>query len=88
MPEHYSLLFVVQECTLNEKWREPKINFMHSSSVGEFDMRVKACEASDGHGGHSLQLSDPEGCIVRPKLLGRFSKVIACAYRQANLHNL
>jgi hypothetical protein len=38
-------------------------------------MRVKACEASDGHGGHVLPLSDPEGCIVRPKLLGKFSKV-------------
>ena len=40
-------------------------------------MRVKACEASDGQGGHVLPLSDPEGCIIRPKLLGKFSKVCA-----------
>lgn len=42
---------------------------------GEFDMRVKDCEASDGASGRSLALSDPEGCIMRPKLLGKFSKV-------------
>lgn len=39
-------------------------------------MRVKDCEASDGSGaGRTLPLSDPEGCIMRPKLLGKFSKV-------------
>ena len=38
-------------------------------------MRVKACEASDGQNGHVLPLSDPEGCILRPKLIGKFSKV-------------
>ncbi len=43
---------------------------------GEFDMRVKDCEASDGSGvGKNLPLSDTEGCIMRPKLLGKFSKV-------------
>ncbi|CAG7720841.1 unnamed protein product [Allacma fusca] len=43
--------------------------------TGEFDMRVKACEASDGHNGHILPLSDPDGCILRPKLIGKFSKI-------------
>jgi len=43
--------------------------------TGEFDMRVKACEASDGLGGHVLPLSDVDGCILRPKLIGKFSKL-------------
>jgi len=43
-------------------------------------MRVKDCEASDGQTGRHLALSDPEGCIVRPKLLGKFSKVIVITH--------
>jgi hypothetical protein len=46
--------------------------------LGEFDMRVKDCEASDGQTGKHLPLSDPEGCIIRPKLIGKFSKVSVC----------
>jgi len=38
-------------------------------------MRVKGCEASDGQTGHLLPLSDADGCIMRPKLIGKFSKV-------------
>lgn len=38
-------------------------------------MRVKDCDASDGQSGNLLSLSDTDGCIVRPKLIGKFSKV-------------
>ncbi|XP_039276353.1 uncharacterized protein LOC111054291 [Nilaparvata lugens] len=40
---------------------------------GEFDMRVKSCAASDG-GGHIIQLSDENGCVLRPKMISRFLK--------------
>ncbi|XP_034249494.1 uncharacterized protein LOC117650293 [Thrips palmi] len=40
---------------------------------GEFDMRVKSCAASDG-GGHVIQLSDDQGCVLRPKMISRFLK--------------
>ncbi|XP_023288463.1 uncharacterized protein LOC105704387 isoform X2 [Orussus abietinus] len=40
---------------------------------GEFDMRVKSCAASDG-GGHTIQLSDEFGCVLRPKMISRFLK--------------
>ncbi|GAB1867404.1 Cuticlin-1 [Camponotus japonicus] len=40
---------------------------------GEFDMRVKSCVASDG-GGHTIQLSDEFGCVLRPKMISRFLK--------------
>ncbi|KAJ8682694.1 hypothetical protein QAD02_018486 [Eretmocerus hayati] len=40
---------------------------------GEFDMRVKSCVASDG-GGHTIQLSDEFGCVLRPKMISRFNK--------------
>ncbi|XP_071451441.1 uncharacterized protein [Hetaerina americana] len=48
--------------------------------TGEFDMRVKSCSASDGGedgsgGGHAIQLSDDRGCVLRPKMVGRFLKV-------------
>ncbi|XP_015603843.1 uncharacterized protein LOC107271856 isoform X2 [Cephus cinctus] len=39
----------------------------------EFDMRVKSCVASDG-GGHTIQLSDESGCVLRPKMISRFLK--------------
>lgn len=41
--------------------------------TGEFDMRVKSCAASDG-GGHIIQLSDENGCVLRPKMISRFLK--------------
>ncbi|KAG8234302.1 hypothetical protein J437_LFUL014464 [Ladona fulva] len=48
----------------------------------EFDMRVKSCSASDGGedgkgGGHAIQLSDDRGCVLRPKMVGRFIKATA-----------
>ncbi|ODN03491.1 RNA-binding protein 12B [Orchesella cincta] len=43
--------------------------------TGEFDMRVKDCDASDGQSGNLLSLSDTDGCIVRPKLIGKFAKL-------------
>ncbi|CAL8114210.1 unnamed protein product [Orchesella dallaii] len=43
--------------------------------TGEFDMRVKDCDASDGQSGNTLALSDSDGCIVRPKLIGKFAKL-------------
>lgn len=36
-------------------------------------MRVKSCVASDG-GGHTIQLSDEFGCVLRPKMISRFLK--------------
>ena len=50
--------------------------FSYNSSFyfqGEFDMRVKSCVASDG-GGHTIQLSDEFGCVLRPKMISRFLK--------------
>lgn len=41
--------------------------------VGEFDMRVKSCAASDG-GGHVIQLTDDQGCVLRPKMISGFLK--------------
>ncbi|XP_050428648.1 cuticlin-1-like isoform X2 [Adelges cooleyi] len=40
---------------------------------GEFDMRVKSCAASDG-GGHIIQLTDDQGCVLRPKMISGFLK--------------
>ncbi|PSN31511.1 hypothetical protein C0J52_27272 [Blattella germanica] len=47
---------------------------------GEFDMRVKSCAASDG-GGHVIQLSDEQGCVLRPKMISRFLKARAADER-------
>lgn len=47
--------------------------FIVKLSTGEFDMRVKSCVASDG-GGHTIQLSDEFGCVLRPKMISRFLK--------------
>lgn len=41
--------------------------------AGEFDMRVKSCAASDG-GGHVIQLTDDQGCVLRPKMISGFLK--------------
>ena len=48
--------------------------------AGEFDMRVKSCAASDG-GGHVIQLSDEQGCVLRPKMISRFLKARAADER-------
>ena len=41
---------------------------------GDFDMRVKSCEASDGvH--RPIQLSDERGCVLRPKMVSKFLKL-------------
>ncbi|XP_063244230.1 cuticlin-1 [Bacillus rossius redtenbacheri] len=47
---------------------------------GEFDMRVKACAASDG-GDHVIRLSDEQGCVLRPKMISRFLKARAADER-------
>jgi hypothetical protein len=44
-------------------------------------MRVKSCSASDGSGGHVIQLSDERGCVLRPKMISRFQKVRAADER-------
>lgn len=44
--------------------------------LGEFDMRVKSCVASDS-GGHVIKLSDEYGCVLRPKMISRFLKARA-----------
>lgn len=44
--------------------------------VGEFDMRVKSCAASDG-AGHVIKLSDDYGCVLRPKMISKFLKARA-----------
>lgn len=36
-------------------------------------MRVKSCAASDG-GGHVIQLTDDQGCVLRPKMISGFLK--------------
>lgn len=43
-------------------------------------MRVKSCAASDG-GGHVIQLSDEQGCVLRPKMISRFLKARAADER-------
>lgn len=48
-------------------------SFFFVDRSGEFDMRVKSCVASDG-GGHTIQLSDEFGCVLRPKMISRFLK--------------
>lgn len=41
---------------------------------GEFDMRVKSCEASDNQN-RPIQLSDDDGCVLRPKMVSKFMKM-------------
>ena len=43
--------------------------------VGEFDMRVKSCEASDGGASRPIDLSDENGCVLRPKMFSKFMKM-------------
>lgn len=45
-----------------------------SSLSGEFDMRAKSCEASDGKG-PPIYLSDENGCVLRPKMISNFMKL-------------
>jgi len=42
--------------------------------AGEFDMRVKSCEASDGVN-RPILLSDEHGCVLRPKMVSKFLKL-------------
>ena len=42
--------------------------------AGEFDMRVKSCEASDNQN-RPIQLSDGDGCVLRPKMVSKFMKM-------------
>ncbi|XP_076062313.1 uncharacterized protein LOC143037670 [Oratosquilla oratoria] len=42
--------------------------------AGEFDMRVKSCEASDGINA-PIYLSDAHGCVLRPKMISKFMKL-------------
>jgi len=42
---------------------------------GEFDMRVKSCEASDAGSVRPIQLSDENGCVLRPKMFSKFMKM-------------
>jgi len=41
---------------------------------GEFDMRLKSCEASDNQN-RPIQLSDKDGCVLRPKMFSKFMKM-------------
>ena len=43
--------------------------------LGEFDMRVKSCEASDGGASRPIDLSDENGCVLRPKMFSKFMKM-------------
>ncbi|KAB7493593.1 Cuticlin-1, partial [Armadillidium nasatum] len=45
-----------------------------NDKAGEFDMRVKSCEASDGVNS-PIYLSDEAGCILRPKMVSKFMKL-------------
>ncbi|XP_064085121.1 uncharacterized protein LOC135200420 [Macrobrachium nipponense] len=45
-----------------------------NDQAGEFDMRVKSCEASDGSN-HPIYLSDEHGCVLRPKMISKFMKL-------------
>lgn len=51
-------------------------NKLSYTVLGEFDMRVKSCVASDGSG-HVISLSDEFGCVLRPKMISRFLKARA-----------
>jgi len=42
--------------------------------AGEFDMRTKSCEASDGKG-TPIYLTDEDGCVLRPKMISNFMKL-------------
>ncbi|XP_018027708.1 uncharacterized protein LOC108682952 [Hyalella azteca] len=42
--------------------------------AGEFDMRTKSCEASDGTG-PPIYLTDENGCVLRPKMISNFMKL-------------
>lgn len=42
--------------------------------AGEFDMRAKSCEASDGNG-QPIYLTDDNGCVLRPKMISNFMKL-------------
>lgn len=61
-----------------------------------FDILVRSCTATDGNpnSGNLIQLTDDQGCILKPKLFGNFQmmknpdpsrpSVVAFAYFQVN----
>ena len=46
---------------------------MFSLFQGEFDMRVKSCDATDNRN-RPIQLSDADGCVLRPKMISRWER--------------
>ena len=49
--------------------------YVHATCIaGEFDMRVKSCEASDGRN-RPISLSDENGCVLRKKMFSKFMKM-------------
>lgn len=40
----------------------------------DFDVHVKDCVAHDGDLSHAVQLTDAQGCVAKPKLLGPWQK--------------
>ena len=38
-------------------------------------MRVKSCDASDGGASRPIELSDGDGCVLRPKMFSKFMKM-------------
>jgi len=39
-----------------------------------FDVQVRACAARDADSTNVVQLTDDQGCVLKPKLLGAFQK--------------
>lgn len=53
---------------------EPMTLVVSVSGDPGFDIQVKDCRAVDSTGTHSIQLTDDDGCILKPKLFGAFQK--------------
>ena len=51
-----------------------------SSSLGEFDMRVKSCSA-EAENSEVIYLTDENGCVLRPKMISRFMKIAGSGTR-------
>ena len=54
---------------------------------GEFDMRVKECQATGGQG-PLIQITDEIGCVLRPKMFSKFLKVSAVSSRRGQFHRV
>lgn len=39
-----------------------------------FDVQVRECRAQDSHGQNTVRLTDEQGCVLKPKLMGAFQK--------------